>query len=1138
MVFLTIIFIIVVGYCIHCVNNSERRITYLEEELNRFKQINTDLYRKVNYLYGLIQKQNAPPPPDLNTENTAEKAPQKTTKDVIAAAAKTAESVVVKTAESAYAAAAKVAGSLISDNDGDLSVGNNENVAASVTSEKTADINENVAASATSEKTADINENVAASATAENVAVPSKTAVDSEVKTAQVYNTNISESGYTSAQSNSPYKEKSAPRKPITIKSAGEGWFASQFFSIVASIMIFIGLILFCTLSTDVVSNGAKAAAMFVVSCGFIGAGAFLSKKDKSAFPKALIGCGFGTFFITTLVSHIYFDILNEIAAFGLILVWSCIALYMSKRLDSLSLSIIAHAGTAISIAFGYTTLYTSPEKLVILSLYQIAALTVIIVGNIFFCRKTYRFGLIMSQVLLLYTTIVIADSIPKEKEIFSYSIIIILNLVQILAAFFVSYLVSVSSNTLEKESIEIMESSKIADINSVLAIKQNAGKLFTVSGIIHIANIILWGITTTVSAASVTDHLAKDLNSGHSALIIMTVLLVCYMLHLFITLLINQKLDFSNRLSEISILIISVFTVITMIYGSYDDLIIKGSVPCIFIYVLLLAVIMKKTKLSGITKIATFTLIFEAIYMTFIAYSDIRNGLISTCYLFAVCATGVVLWYILDEKTKQKYFDRLKLAEYIFISASILSINLNIDLLYMSSLIIIEYTVLNLICFFVKYEGKKPSVLYYTVRIESLLTIFIGIVSLSTLVNSDGKIIPADIIMLLFVSAISIVYSWSFAQSKRTIANLLSAFIFSSYITMLSDGLESKFFLFKIYTYLLDNQTFFLVFAACAVAIYWFKKRDSMRPFIWISMIINSLYMLSIGYSELIDVAQVFNNRWYEMSVTEAAPLRVIGSLAAVAHAAIILTFILILKERGEGTKFFEVLPRYALYLWVNVSFSAIIYQLLDAIELVGFPIISALIVLCVINIGVYLFKYNGKYRSIYYYMVSIISSIIYLTALVQIAERQLPISNIGFMFTKTVLVLLTIALYFIKAKQMLKNNRNVYVQIIIGIGITALMNAICSCYYNNFDFFAIFSIITMLTSLACIIVGFKIKSKGLRLYGLVVVMLCIIKLVTIDIIDENSLTRVVAFISGGIICFIISAIYNKLETSVTKNT
>ena len=75
------------------------------------------------------------------------------------------------------------------------------------------------------------------------------------------------------------------------------------------------------------------------------------------------------------------------------------------------------------------------------------------------------------------------------------------------------------------------------------------------------------------------------------------------------------------------------------------------------------------------------------------------------------------------------------------------------------------------------------------------------------------------------------------------------------------------------------------------------------------------------------------------------------------------------------------------------------------------------------------------------------------------------------------------------------------------------------------------------MITALICIAAGFSANTKGLRVYGLIVVMLCVIKLVTVDIGTADSLSRVAAFVVGGIVCFIISGIYNKVESKLINN-
>lgn len=66
------------------------------------------------------------------------------------------------------------------------------------------------------------------------------------------------------------------------------------------------------------------------------------------------------------------------------------------------------------------------------------------------------------------------------------------------------------------------------------------------------------------------------------------------------------------------------------------------------------------------------------------------------------------------------------------------------------------------------------------------------------------------------------------------------------------------------------------------------------------------------------------------------------------------------------------------------------------------------------------------------------------------------------------------------------------------------------------------------MITSFICIGAGFVTRIKPLRLYGLIAIIVCVLKLVTIDIgLNTDMLMRVIALIVGGLICFGISALY-----------
>jgi len=69
------------------------------------------------------------------------------------------------------------------------------------------------------------------------------------------------------------------------------------------------------------------------------------------------------------------------------------------------------------------------------------------------------------------------------------------------------------------------------------------------------------------------------------------------------------------------------------------------------------------------------------------------------------------------------------------------------------------------------------------------------------------------------------------------------------------------------------------------------------------------------------------------------------------------------------------------------------------------------------------------------------------------------------------------------------------------------------------------------ILLALVLIIFGFRKQLKGLRLYGLVITMLCVVKLIFFDIVFDNEFYRPISFIVAGILLFAIFYVYFRLE-------
>ena len=69
-------------------------------------------------------------------------------------------------------------------------------------------------------------------------------------------------------------------------------------------------------------------------------------------------------------------------------------------------------------------------------------------------------------------------------------------------------------------------------------------------------------------------------------------------------------------------------------------------------------------------------------------------------------------------------------------------------------------------------------------------------------------------------------------------------------------------------------------------------------------------------------------------------------------------------------------------------------------------------------------------------------------------------------------------------------------------------------------------------------ILLGFKLKLKSLRVYGLVTTMIFAVKLVMIDITYDNVLGNALSFFISGLICFGISALYSIADKKLAAGS
>ncbi len=135
-----------------------------------------------------------------------------------------------------------------------------------------------------------------------------------------------------------------------------------------------------------------------------------------------------------------------------------------------------------------------------------------------------------------------------------------------------------------------------------------------------------------------------------------------------------------------------------------------------------------------------------------------------------------------------------------------------------------------------------------------------------------------------------------------------------------------------------------------------------------------------------------------------------------------------------------------------------------------------------------------------------------------------------------QTVLFAVSLALALCRSGEFVRSSGeglagNGFLAVLSGIKFTVLVMCFLCGTAGVIDSRYAFSVACMLTALAAVAVGFLIRSKALRLWGLLLTIACVLKLVTYDMSGASTLTHMFSFILGGVICFAISALYTVAE-------
>lgn len=218
-----------------------------------------------------------------------------------------------------------------------------------------------------------------------------------------------------------------------------------------------------------------------------------------------------------------------------------------------------------------------------------------------------------------------------------------------------------------------------------------------------------------------------------------------------------------------------------------------------------------------------------------------------------------------------------------------------------------------------------------------------------------------------------------------------------------------------------------------------------------------------------------------------------------------------------------------YFMFMIFITRYVSLLFDTIDIDSTIREFIIFALV--CIVHIAAVKTPFarnwdDGTYENFFTKATNIVNAILMLFALSGIdAMAEYPILHF-------ITILLALMLFSVNSKNLLQKE-HIGWGIYVGIKFTIYMIAILDSFATP-DFGI--SIGCLLFAIGSIVCGFMLCHKSLRVYGLVLSLLSVAKLVMLDINYENTLGHAFSFFICGILCFVISTIYNMLDKKITK--
>ena len=202
--------------------------------------------------------------------------------------------------------------------------------------------------------------------------------------------------------------KQAAPKESISTKTSVssnlEKFFGKYLMGIAASVLIFIGLILFGILIYRNFTDTLKIVTIYGISTVLLVSGFCLLRRQRNAFFLSLTGCRLGAFYTSFILMRTYFHKINDITLYGMLLLWAAVVILIARRYEALVISIIGQIGIMIASIFGLNAM-DSASSFLLLSIFMVVSTSLFLLFENSHKKHTMLYFLLLSDsfLLLLY---------------------------------------------------------------------------------------------------------------------------------------------------------------------------------------------------------------------------------------------------------------------------------------------------------------------------------------------------------------------------------------------------------------------------------------------------------------------------------------------------------------------------------------------------------------------------------------------------------------------------------------------------------------------------------------------------------------------------------------------------------------